>query len=61
MPPICSIIVLSTIEPPFNPLWYPFAARSRVTEIIYGLRTYKTRDVQTLSDRTDPTYKAWSI
>jgi hypothetical protein len=53
--------VLSTMEPPFDPLRHPSAARSGVTEITYGSRTYKTRDVQTLSDGIDPTYKAWSI
>jgi hypothetical protein len=50
--------VLSTIEPPFNPLRYPSVARSGVIEITYGLRTYKTRDVQTLSNRINPTYEA---
>jgi hypothetical protein len=49
------------MEPPFDPLRHPSAARSGVIEITYRLRTYKTRDVQTLSDRIDPTYEAWSI
>jgi hypothetical protein len=60
-PLIRSTTVLPTIEPPFNPLQYPSIARSRVIEITYGLQTYKTRDVQTLSNEIDPTYKAWSI
>jgi hypothetical protein len=50
--------VLPTIKPPFDPLRHPFMARSGVIEITYRLRTYKTRDVQTLSDKTNPTYKA---
>jgi len=50
--------VLPTIKPPFDPLEHPSAARSGVIEITYGLRTYKTRDVQTLSDGINPTYKA---
>jgi hypothetical protein len=45
MPPIHSTTVLSTIEPPFDPLWHPSIARSGVIEITYRLRTYKTRDV----------------
>jgi hypothetical protein len=61
MPPIRSITVLPTIKPPFNPLRHPSMARSRVTEITYGSQTYKTRDVQTLSNGINPTYKAWSI
>jgi hypothetical protein len=56
-----STTVLPTMEPPFDPLRHPSVARSGVTEITYGSRTYKTRDVQTLSDGIDPTYEAWSI
>jgi hypothetical protein len=60
-PPIRATTVLPTIEPPFNPLRHPSMARSGVTEITYGSRTYKTRDVQTLSDGINPTYEAWLI
>jgi hypothetical protein len=35
--------------------------RSGITDIAYRPRTYKTRDVQTLSDGIDPTYEAWLI
>jgi hypothetical protein len=57
-PPIRAITVLPTIEPPFDLLRHPSMARSRVIEITYRSQTYKTRDVQTLSNGINPTYKA---
>ena len=60
-PPTRSTTVMPTLEPLLDPLRFPSMDRSRVTDAVYRSRTYKTRDVQTLSDRTDPTYEAWSI
>lgn len=56
-----STTVLPSMEPLLDPPRFPSMARSGVTDVTYGPRTYKTRDVQTLSDGTDPTYEAWSI
>ena len=53
--------VLPTTDPPVDPIRFPSMDRSGVTNFTYGPRAYKTRDVQTLSDGTDPTYEAWSI
>jgi hypothetical protein len=52
------IIVLSISIPHLNPARFLLIARSGTTNLDYRLRTYKTRDVQTLSDGIDPTYKA---
>ena len=56
-----STTVLPSMEPLLDPPRFPSMARSGVTDITHGPRTYKTRDVQTLSNGTDPTYEAWSI
>ena len=56
-----STTVLPSMEPLLDPPRFPSMARSGITDGTYGPRTYKTRDVQTLSDGTDPTYEAWSI
>jgi hypothetical protein len=53
--------VLPITEPPFDPLRFPSEVGISLTIPNYGLRYYKTRDVQTLSNGTDPTYEAWSI
>jgi hypothetical protein len=60
-PPSGTPSVLPSLEPQLDPPRFPSEARSRITDIAYGQRPFKTRDVQTLSDGTDPTYEAWSI
>jgi len=45
-------------DPHLSPARFLSIARSVTTNFDYGPRTYKTRDVQTLSDGIDPTYKA---
>jgi hypothetical protein len=60
-PPARSATVLPPTEPLVDPPWLPSMDRSGVPNFNYGPRTYKTRDVQTLSDGIDPTYEAWSI
>ena len=60
-PPTRSTTVLPTMEPLLDPLRFTSMARSGVTDVAYRPRTYKTRDVQTLSDGLDPTYEAWTI
>jgi hypothetical protein len=59
--PTRSATARPTREPYLDPPRLPSMDRSAVTDVIYGSRPYKTRDVQTLSDGIDPTYEAWSI
>jgi hypothetical protein len=44
-----------------DPLRMGSLARSGTANFTNGLYSYKTRDIQTLSDGVDPTYEAWSI
>ena len=60
-PPTQSPTVLPTSETLADLPRFSSVARSQITDGNYGSRAYKTRDVQTLSDGTDPTYEAWSI